>query len=78
MIQLNHRISRGEEGTTVIPSMSQKIGLSSRIEHFKIIIMEGRQYRGGSDEKMRKNWLVREIVVAGLPYLTILHTRERN
>ena len=28
--------------------------------------MEGRGFRGGSDEKMRRMWLGREIVVAGL------------
>ena len=29
--------------------------------------MEGRGFRGGSDEKMRRMWLGLEIVVAGLP-----------
>ena len=43
---------------------------SWRIRHFKKIILEGRGFRGGSDEKMRRMWLRLEIVVAGLPPLT--------
>ena len=35
----------------------------------KKIILKGRGFRGGSDEKMREMWLGREIVVAGLPSL---------
>ena len=31
--------------------------------------MEGRGFRGGSDEKIRRMWLGLEIVVAGLPPL---------
>ena len=31
------------------------------------MILKGRGFRGGSDEKMRRMWLGREIVVVGLP-----------
>ena len=31
--------------------------------------MEGRGFRGGSDEKMMRMWLGLEIIVAGLPPL---------
>ena len=31
--------------------------LSSRTRHLRIIILEGRGFRGGSDEKMRRMWL---------------------
>ena len=34
---------------------------------FKKIILEGRGFRGGSDEKIRRMWLRLGIVVAGLP-----------
>ena len=37
------------------------------IRHIKKIILKGRGFRGGSDEKMRRMWLGREIVVVGLP-----------
>ena len=47
---------------------SLKIVLSGRIRQFKKIILEGRGFRGGSDEKMRM-WLGREIFVVGLPPL---------
>ena len=33
------------------------------------IILEGRGFLGGSDDKMRKMWLGQEIVVVGLPLL---------
>ena len=33
----------------------------------KKIILEGQGFRGGSDEKMRRMWLRRDIAVAGLP-----------
>jgi len=47
-----------------------KIVLSSRIiETFQHIINQGRGFRGGSDEKMRRMWLGREVVVADLPPL---------
>ena len=39
---------------------------------FNIIYIEGRGFRGGSDEKMRRMWLGLEIVVAGLPPLAQL------
>ena len=48
---------------------SLKIVLSGRIRHLKKIILKERGFRGGSDEKMRRKWLGREIVVAGLPPL---------
>ena len=32
-------------------------------------MIEGRRFRGGSDEKMRRMWLGREVVVTGLPPL---------
>ena len=44
--------------------------LSWRIEYFKKIIFEGRRFRGGSDEKMRRMWLGLEIALAAfLPSL---------
>ena len=46
-----------------------KIVLSGRIRHFKKIILKGRGFRSASDEKMRRMWLGREIVVVGLPPL---------
>ena len=39
------------------------------LETFKHKIFEGRGFRGGSDEKMRRMWLGREIDVAVLPPL---------
>ena len=36
---------------------------------YKKIILKGTEFRGGSDEKMRRMWLRREIVVVGLPSL---------
>ena len=45
--------------------------------HFKKIILEGRGFRGGSDEKMRRMWLGLEIVVAGLTplgYVYLFHS----
>ena len=50
---------------------SLKIVLSWRIRHLKKIILKGRGFRGGSDDKMRRMWLGREIVVTGLPPLPI-------
>ena len=47
----------------------KKIVLSGRIQHFTKIIFEGRVFRGGSDEKMRRMRLGIEIAVAGLPLL---------
>ena len=35
----------------------------------KHILIKGRGFQGGSDEIMRRMWLGREIVVAGLPPL---------
>ena len=48
---------------------SLKIVLSGRIRHLKKIILKGRGFRGGSDEKMRRMWLGREIVVVSHPAL---------
>ena len=39
------------------------------LETFQHIIIEGRRFLGGSDEKMGRMWLGREVVVAGLPPL---------
>ena len=40
------------------------------LENWKLhIIIEGRGFRGGSDEKMRRMWLGLEIDVVGLPPL---------
>jgi len=39
------------------------------LKTFQHIINEGRGFRGGSDEKMRRMWLGREVVAAGLPAL---------
>ena len=40
---------------------SLKIVLFWRIRHLKQIILKGRGFRGGSDEKMRRMWFGREI-----------------
>ena len=50
------------------PDLKKKFYLRE-LETFKHIIIEGREFRGGSDEKMRRMWLGVEIVVAGLPPL---------
>ena len=52
--------------------------LSWRIRHFKKIILEGRGFRGGSDEKMRRMWLGLEIVVGGLPPLGIYYLSNKQ
>jgi len=44
-----------------------------RLDTFKKIILEGRGFRGGLDEKMRRMWLGLVIVVGGLPPLTAGH-----
>ena len=44
----------------------KKIFLSLRIGHKKIFL-NGRGFRGGLDEKMRRTWLGLGIVVVGLP-----------
>jgi len=36
------------------------------------IALEGRGFRGGSDEKMKRMWLGLEIVVVGLPPLVYI------
>ena len=46
-----------------------KVFSSGRIEHLKKIILKGRGFRGGSDEKMRRMWFGLEIDVVGLPPL---------
>ena len=40
-------------------------------------MVEGRGFRGGSDEKMRRMWLGLEIDVVGLPPLT-QHSARNN
>ena len=40
-----------------------------KMSHVLKITLKGRGFRGGSDKKMRRMWLGREIVVAGLPPL---------
>ena len=43
------------------------------LDTFKKVILEGRGFRGGLDEKMRRMWLGLVIVVGGLPPLTAGH-----
>ena len=45
------------------------------LETFTHIIIEGRGFQGGSDEKMRM-WLGREVVVAGLPQLNVQNYKK--
>ena len=45
------------------------------LETFYHKISEGRGFRGGSDEKMRRMWLGQEIDVAGLPPLVHLSNK---
>ena len=45
------------------------MNLFSRIGHLEKIILKGRGFRGGSDEKMRRMWFGLEIDVVGLPPL---------
>ena len=47
--------------------------LFSRIGHLKKIILKGRGFRCGSDEKMRRMWFGLEIDVVGLPPLIEQH-----
>ena len=47
----------------------KKLFYLRELETFKYTKIEGRGFRGGSDEKMRRMWLRLEIVVAGLPPL---------
>ena len=42
--------------------------LFSRIGHLKKIIMKGRGFRCGSEEKMMRMWFGLEIDVVGLPF----------
>ena len=46
-----------------------KVFSSGRIRHLKKIILKGRAFRGGSDEKMRRMWFGLENDVVGLPPL---------
>ena len=46
--------------------------LFSRIGHLKKIILKGRGFRCGSDEKMMRMWFGLEINVVGLPPLVVL------
>ena len=45
------------------------MNLFSRIGHLKKIILKGRGFRCGSDEKMMRMWFELEIDVVGLPPL---------
>ena len=47
----------------------KKMNLFSRIGHLEKIILKGRGFWGGSDEKMRRMWFGLEIDVVGLPPL---------
>ena len=49
--------------------MSLKKIYLPKLETLKHIIIEGPGFRGSSDEKMRRLWLGREIVLVGLPPL---------
>ena len=49
----------------------KKLFYLQELETLKHILIEGRVFRGGSDEKMRRMWLGREIVVASLPPLNL-------
>ena len=53
----------------VMPLHGQIFTNSFIFEKKKHIIIKGRGFQGGSDEKIRRMWLGREIVVAGLPLL---------
>ena len=48
---------------------SLKTVLSGRFRHIKKIILKGRGFRFGSDEKMMRMWFGLEIDVVGLPPL---------
>ena len=50
--------------------------LFSRIGHLKKIILKGRGFRCGSDEKMMRKWFGLEIDVVGLPPLG--HVSKQN
>jgi len=49
--------------------------LFSRIGHLKKIILKGRGFLGGLDEKMRRMWFGLDIDVVGLPPLASLLTK---
>ena len=53
-----------------------KNSLYGRIRHLKKKVFRGREFRGGSDEKMRKMWLGRDIVVVNLPPLVQYHNKS--
>ena len=57
---------------------SLKTVLSGRIRRLNKIVLKGREFRGSSDEKMRRMWFGREIVVVGLPPLTEEGTQKYN
>ena len=52
--------------------------LFSRIGHLKKIILKGRGFRCGSDEKMMRMWFGLEIDVVGLPPLLQSPSRDVN
>ena len=55
------------------PNVDWFLKNSSILRGFKKIILKGRGFRGGSDEKMSKMWLGLEIVVADLPPLVLFN-----
>ena len=55
-----------------------KIFLFARVGHSKKIILQGRFFWGGSDKKLRRMWLGREIIVVYLPPLAPWTTISRK
>ena len=51
------------------PNVARFLNTSFIFMNLKHIIIDGRGFRGGSDDKMRRMWLGQEIVVTGLPPL---------
>ena len=52
--------------------------LFSRIGHLKKIILKGRGFRCGSDEKIMRMWFGLEIDVVGLPPLICLGIQKKG
>ena len=78
LIQLNHFFRFTKiwifHLCSIVAWFFKKTILSGRIRHLKKIILEGQGFRGGSDEKMRRMWPWREIVVVGHPFFVYLST----
>ena len=78
LIQLNHFFRFTKiwifHLCSIVAKFFKKTILSGRIRHLKKIILEGQGFRGGSDEKMRRMWPWREIVVVGHPFFVYLST----